>query len=331
MKEDLYRASTERYNDIRYNKTGKSGLYLPPVSLGLWHNFGGIDVYENSRKILRHAFNKGITHFDLANNYGPPEGSAEETFGRVMSTDFKPYRDEMIISTKAGYLMWPGPYGDGSSRKYLISSLDQSLRRMRLDYVDIFYSHRHDVNTPIEETTSALIDIVKQGKALYVGLSNYGEDATVKAVDLLAKGGVKCLIHQPRYSLFDRWIEDGLLDVLEEVGVGCIVYSPLSQGLLTDKYLNGIPANSRAARAHFLKPESITPEKLQKIKQLNEVAGRRGQTLAQMSLAWVLKDPRVTSVLVGASSTLQIEDNLKCLENLTFSREELNEIEVLIS
>lgn len=326
-----YTPSSDRYKSMQYNKCGRSGLYLPPVSLGLWHNFGGNDIFENSRKMLWHAFDKGITHFDLANNYGPPEGSAEITMGRVLASDFKAYRDEMIISTKAGYLMWPGPYGDGGSRKYLISSLDQSLKRMNLKYVDIFYSHRPDENTPIEETVSALVDIVKQGKALYIGLSNYKPQQTVKAVELLKQNGIDCLIHQPRYSMFDRWVENGLLDVLEEKGMGCIVFSPLAQGLLTDRYLHGIPAGSRASKAHFLKPENITPEKLDKIRKLNAIAVKREQTLAQMALAWVLKDPRVTSVLVGASSVQQIDDNLKALENTSFDSDVLIEIDAILN
>ncbi len=321
-----YLPASDRYKDAQYRKCGKSGISLPPVSLGLWHNFGGNDIFENSRKMLWHAFDKGITHFDLANNYGPPEGSAEATMGRVLSTDFKAYRDEMIISTKAGYMMWPGPYGDGGSRKYLISSLNQSLKRMNVDYVDIFYSHRPDPDTPIEETMSALVDIVKQGKALYVGLSNYNTEQTEKAIDLLRRDGVNCLIHQPRYSMFERWIENGLLDVLETNGIGCIAYSPLAQGLLTDRYLEGIPAGSRASKAHFLKPESITSDKLDKIRKLNSMAKLREQSLAQMALAWVLKDSRVTSVLVGASSIRQIDDNMKALENLTFTEEEISAI-----
>lgn len=321
-----YIPSSERYKNAQYRKCGNSGISLPPVSLGLWHNFSGNDIFENSRKMLWHAFDKGITHFDLANNYGPPEGSAESTMGRVLSSDFKAYRDEMIISTKAGYLMWPGPYGDGGSRKYLISSLNQSLKRMNLDYVDIFYSHRPDPETPIEETMSALVDIVKQGKALYVGLSNYNPELTEQAVTLLRNDGVECLIHQPRYSMFERWIENGLLDVLEKNGIGCIAYSPLAQGLLTDRYLEGIPAGSRASKAHFLKPESITPEKLDKIRKLNSMANQRGQTLAQMALAWVLKDNRITSVLVGASSIQQIDDNMKSLENVSFSEKDISAI-----
>lgn len=325
-----YMPSSYRYTEMKYNKCGKSGLYLPPISLGLWHNFGGQDIYENSRKMLWHAFDKGITHFDLANNYGPPEGSAEITFGRVLASDFKGYRDEMIISSKAGYLMWQGPYGDGGSRKYLISSIDQSLKRMNLDYVDIFYTHRPDTDTPIEETVSALVDIVRQGKALYVGLSNYNPEQSRKAIELLASAGIHCLVHQPRYSILDRWVENGLLDVLEVNGVGCIVYSPLAQGLLTDRYLNGIPVGSRASRAHFLKPESITPEKLQMIKQLNEIANRRGQSLAQMALAWVLKDDRITSVIIGASQIKQIDDNLKALENTSFTDEDLQSIDEVV-
>lgn len=325
-----YKASDDRYKTMQYNKCGKSGLYLPPVSLGLWHNFGGADVFENSRRMLWHAFDLGITHFDLANNYGPPEGSAETTIGRVFSSDFRAYRDEMIISTKAGYKMWPGPYGDGGSRKYLMSSIDQSLKRMNLDYVDIFYSHRPDPDTPIEETMSALIDIVKQGKAIYAGVSNYNPSQTAKASEILNSAGVGCLIHQPRYSMFDRWVEDELLDVLEDNGIGCIVYSPLAQGLLTDRYLNGIPVGSRASRAHFLKPESITEDKLVKIRSLNELAQQRGQSLAQMALAWVLKDDRITSVLVGASNTQQIDDNLHALQNRAFEKDELEKIDSIL-
>lgn len=326
-----YLPSTDRYNKIKYIKCGNSGLYLPPVSLGLWHNFGGNDVFEVSRKMLWHAFDEGITHFDLANNYGPPEGSAELTLGRVLKTDFRGYRDQLIISSKAGYLMWPGPYGDGGSRKYLISSLDQSLKRMGIDYVDIFYSHRPDPNTPLEETMSALIDIIRQGKALYIGLSNYNAELTSKAVEILRQGGIKCLIHQPRYSMFDRWIENGLLDILAKNGMGCIVYSPLAQGLLSDRYLEGIPVGSRASKAHFLKPESITPEKLQKIRKLNEIALLRGQSLAQMALSWVLRDHRITSVLVGASSIDQIDNNLKAIENTSFSVEEITLIEEILA
>ncbi|HLN52235.1 MAG TPA: L-glyceraldehyde 3-phosphate reductase [Lentimicrobium sp.] len=326
-----YLPAVDRYSKLKYVKCGKSGLFLPPVSLGLWHNFGGNDIYENSRKMLWHAFDEGITHFDLANNYGPPEGSAESTLGKVLKSDFRGYRDELIISSKAGYIMWPGPYGDGASRKYLMSSIDQSLRRMKIDYVDIFYSHRPDSNTPIEETMSALIDIVRQGKAIYVGLSNYNPQQTTRAAEILRQGGVECLIHQPRYSMFDRWVEGGLLDVLEQNGIGCIVYSPLAQGLLSDRYLKGIPVGSRASKAHFLKPESITPEKLQKIKSLNTIAQNRGQSLAQMALAWVLKDHRVTSVLIGASCIQQIDDNLQALKNMEFLPEELAAVERIIA
>ena len=326
-----YLPSNDRYGKLNYVRCGRSGLSLPPISLGLWHNFGGNDVYEQSRKMLWHAFDEGITHFDLANNYGPPEGSAETTFGRVLNSDLKAYRDELIISSKAGYYMWPGPYGDGGSRKYLMSSIDQSLKRMQLEYVDIFYSHRPDPNTPVEETMTALIDIVRQGKALYVGISNYNTQQSAQAIKILSDGGVKCLIHQPRYSMLDRWVENGLLDVLEENGVGCIVYSPLAQGVLTDRYLHGIPAGSRASLAHFLKPESLTPEKLNKVRKLNDIANSRGQSLAQMALAWVLKDNRVTSVLVGASSIQQIDDNLKSLENLNFTGEELSAIETVLA
>jgi L-glyceraldehyde 3-phosphate reductase len=309
-----------------YNRCGRSGLKLPAISLGLWHNFGGTDIYENYRKILWRAFDAGITHFDLANNYGPPPGSAEENFGSILHKDFAAYRDELIISSKAGYLMWPGPYGEWGSRKYLISSLDQSLKRMKLEYVDIFYSHRPDPNTPMEETMGALDHIVRQGKALYVGLSNYTADQTKKAVKILNELGTPCLIHQPRYSMFERWVEDGLLDVLEDNGIGCIPFSPLAQGLLTNRYLQGIPQGSRASKGVFLKPEMITPEKLEKIKSLNELAQNRGQTLAEMALAWLLKDKRITSVLIGASSVSQLDDNLRCLDNLHFSQDELKKI-----
>ncbi len=326
-----YTPASDRYSKLIYNKCGKSGLFLPSISLGLWHNFGGNDVYEVSRKMIRHAFDAGIIHFDLANNYGPPPGSAESTFGRILKADLKAHRDEMIISTKAGYLMWPGPYGDGGSRKYLMSSLDQSLKRMQLDYVDIFYSHRPDPNTPVEETMMALVDIVRKGKALYIGISNYNAQQTAVAIEILKNGGVDCLIHQPRYSMLDRWVENGLLDVLEVNGVGCIVYSPLAQGVLTNRYLEGIPAGSRATKSIFLKPESITSEKLSKIRKLNDIALERGQSLAQMALAWVLKDKRITSVLVGASCIEQIDDNLKALENLNFTQEELTSIDKILA
>jgi L-glyceraldehyde 3-phosphate reductase len=327
----IYVASPGRYDKMTYNKCGNSGIKLSAISLGLWHNFGGTDVYENYRKILWKAFDSGITHFDLANNYGPPPGSAEENFGNLLQKDFKSYRDEIIISSKAGYMMWPGPYGDGGSRKYLISSLDQSLKRMKLDYVDIFYSHRPDPETPIEETIGALDYIVRQGKALYVGISNYNADQTKRAVKVLKELGTPCLIHQPRYSMFERWVEDGLLDVLEDNGIGCIPFSPLAQGLLTNRYLNGIPEGSRASKKAFLKPEMITPEKLEKIKKLNKVAQNRNQTLAEMALSWILKDKRITSVLVGASSVEQLDDNLKCLQNLQFSNDELKEINNILS
>ncbi|WP_291906525.1 L-glyceraldehyde 3-phosphate reductase [Chitinophaga sp. CB10] len=320
-----------RYQDMTYQRCGRSGLLLPAISLGLWHNFGSVDNFENGRAIIRHAFDNGITHFDLANNYGPVPGSAEENFGRILKKDFSGHlRDEMVISTKAGYVMWPGPYGDKGSRKYLISSLDQSLQRMQLDYVDIFYSHRPDPETPVEETMGALHSIVQQGKALYVGLSNYTAEQTAVAVKVLRELGTPCLIHQPKYSMFVRWVEEGLLDVLEANGVGCIPFSPLAQGLLTDKYLKGIPAGSRASKGGFLKEEDITPEKLDKITRLNQLAVQRGQTLAQMALAWVLKDPRVTTVLIGASSTSQLDDNLAALQNRRFAAEELQAIEEIL-
>lgn len=313
-----------------YNRCGKWGLKLPAVSLGLWHNFGGVDVFENGRAMLRHAFDLGITHFDLANNYGPPPGSAEENFGKILKQDFLPYRDEMIISTKAGYLMWPGPYGDWGSRKYLLASLDQSLKRMGLDYVDIFYSHRPDPNTPLEETMMALDRAVRSGKALYAGISNYPADTTKKASKILKELGTPCLIHQPKYSMFERWVEDGLLDVLEDEGIGCIPFSPLAQGLLTDKYLNGIPEGSRASKSWgFLKPHQVEPA-IGKVKKLNELAQKRGQTLAQMALAWILKDRRITSVLIGASSVAQLNDNVATLKNLDFSEEELKLIESIL-
>lgn len=326
-----YVANPARYEQMTYRRCGKSGLQLPAISLGLWHNFGGVDVFENYRAILRTAFDAGITHFDLANNYGPPPGSAEENFGVLMKKDFAPYRDELIISSKAGYLMWPGPYGEWGSRKYLISSCDQSLKRMGLDYVDIFYSHRPDPNTPLEETMGALDSIVRQGKALYAGISNYSAEDSVKAIQILKDLGTPCLIHQPKYSMFERWVEDGLMDVLGETGVGCIPFSPLAQGLLTDKYLKEIPADSRAAKSHgFLQTSQITSETLEKIGKLNTIAINRGQTLAQMALAWLLKDARVTSVLIGASRVSQLEDSLKCLENQAFSSEELVQIEGIL-
>ncbi|MHC1703178.1 MAG: L-glyceraldehyde 3-phosphate reductase [Tenuifilaceae bacterium] len=322
-----YTAATNRYDKMLYRRCGKSGINLPVISLGLWHNFGAVDDFENSKAILHHAFDLGITHFDLANNYGPPPGSAEETFGKLIEKDFRAYRDEMIISTKAGYNMWQGPYGDFGSKKYLVASLNQSLKRMKLDYVDIFYSHRPDPETPIEETMSALDLIVRQGKSLYVGISNYSADQTEKAVQLLKELGTPCLIHQPRYSMFDRWVEGGLLDVLEKNGVGSIVFSPLAQGLLTDRYLKGIPEGSRASKSHgFLRPQHITEDKLKKVKALNEIAHQRNQTLAQMAIAWLLKDLRVTSVLVGVSNVPQLDDCVKSLDNLSFNSKELESI-----
>lgn len=324
-------AAENRYATMQYNRCGNSGLKLPAISLGLWHNFGGVDIFQISRSMLLHAFDKGITHFDLANNYGPPPGSAEETLRQVLHTDLGRYRDELVISTKAGYNMWPGPYGEMGSRKHLIASCDQSLRRLGLDYVDIFYSHRPDSETPLEETMSALEQIVRQGKALYVGLSNYTALQTRQAVEILKSMGVRCLIHQPRYSMFDRWAEEGLLDVLEDEGMGCIAYSPLAQGLLSDRYLNGIPENSRAAKEYgFLQTSQITPEKLSKIKKLNELALGRGQKLAQMALAWLLKDNRITSVLVGASSIPQLDDSLAALKNLSFTDNELKQIKEIL-
>jgi L-glyceraldehyde 3-phosphate reductase len=327
----VYKASSDRYATMKYNRVGRSGLKIPAVSLGLWHNFGGIDTFENGRALVRRAFDLGITHFDLANNYGPPPGSAEEMFGRLLATDMKPYRDEMIISTKAGYGMWEGPYGDFGSRKYLISSLDQSLKRMGLEYVDIFYHHRPDPETPLEETMTALDQIVRSGKALYVGISNYRAPQAKEAIAILKQLGTPLLIHQPRYSMFDRWIEDGLQDVLEEGGVGSIVFSPLEQGLLTNKYLSGIPQDSRAAGASvFLNEGSITTQKLDKVRRLNDLAVERGQTLAQMALAWVLRGERVTSVLIGASRVSQLDDNVAMLNHLDFSADELSRIEAIL-
>lgn len=326
-----YSPSNERYNNMLYNRCGKSGIKLPAISLGLWHNFGGVDVFENGRKIILNAFDSGITHFDIANNYGPPPGSAEENFGSILRKDLKNYRDELIISTKAGYWMWTGPYGEWGSKKYLVASLDQSLKRIGTDYVDIFYSHRPDPETPLEETMSALDLIVKQGKALYVGISNYSADLTRKASSILKTLGTPCLIHQPKYSMFERWVEKGLLDVLEEEGIGCIAFSPLAQGLLTDRYLKGIPEGSRASKKHgFLKAESITPDVLEKVKKLNEIAISRDQSLAQMAITWLLKDKRVTSVLIGASSVEQLRNNLQSLDNLNFNSEELNKINSIL-
>lgn len=326
-----YQPDSLRYQSMTYRRCGRSGLQLPLVSLGLWHNFGHVDVLENCRKMLRLSFDAGITHFDLANNYGPPPGSAEENFGRLLREDFSAYRDQLIISTKAGYYMWEGPYGEWGSKKYLVSSLDQSLRRMGLDYVDIFYHHRPDPDTPLEETMAALDLIVRQGKALYVGISNYQKEEAERACQILKELGTPCLIHQPKYSMFVRWVEDGLLDVLEEQGVGCIPFSPLAQGLLTNKYLGGIPTDSRAAKPHgFLKENEVSQERIGQIKKLNQVAGDRGQTLAQMALAWVLKDPRITSVLIGASRPEQITDCLGSTKNVRFSAEELAAIESVL-
>lgn len=324
--------SDTRYDRMRTNRCGRSGLKLPAVSLGLWHNFGGVDAFENARAVVHRAFDLGITHFDLANNYGPPPGSAEETFGRILRQDLARYRDELIVSTKAGYRMGPGPYGDGGSRKYLLASLDQSLQRMGLEYVDIFYHHRPDPETPLEETMAALDHVVRQGKALYVGLSNYTPEQTRRAASILRALGTPVLIHQPSYNMFNRSVEDGLLDVLEEEGIGCIVFSPLAQGLLTDRYLDGIPGDSRAAKPHgFLKPEHLTEAGLAKVRMLNEIAQTRGQTLAQMALAWNLRHEGVTSVLVGASRVQQIEDNVAALVQLEWSAEELEAIEEILA
>lgn len=321
----------ERYDKMQYNRCGKSGLKLSALSLGLWHNFGDINTYSNAEELIHSAFNLGITHFDLANNYGPPPGSAENTFGRILKNGLKKYRDEMVISSKAGYLMWPGPYGEWGSRKNLLSSLDQSLSRMGLDYVDIFYSHRFDPDTPLEETMGALATAVQQGKALYVGISSYQPEDARQAIEILKSMGVPCLIHQPSYSILNRWVEDGLLDVLEEQGVGAIAFCPLAQGMLTSRYLNDIPADSRAAgQVNFLKRESITPELVEQLNQLNMIAEQRGQTLAQMALAWVLKNQRITSVLIGASKVSQLEENVQALDNCIFSQAELDAIDAAI-
>jgi L-glyceraldehyde 3-phosphate reductase len=327
-----YLASDTHYNSMIYNRVGRSGLKLPAISLGWWYNFGGRDILENGRAIARRAFDLGVTHFDLANNYGPPPGSAEETFGQLYRQDFHPYRDELVISTKAGYDMWPGPYGEWGSRKYLLASLDASLKRMGLDYVDIFYSHRPDPETPLEETMGALDSAVRQGKALYVGISSYNPDQTRRAAQILRDLGTPCLIHQPSYNMFDRWIEGGLLEVLVEEGIGCIVFSPLAQGQLTDRYLNGIPSGARATKTErvWLTPEHVQSN-LPKVERLNELAKQRGQSLAQMAIAWTLRKPAVTSSLIGASSVEQLEDNLAALNNLLFSDEELNRIESILN
>ena len=326
-----YTPLDKRYDAMEYRRCGHSGLVLPAVSLGLWHNFGYVDTLENCRDILHLAFDSGITHFDLANNYGPPPGSAEENFGRILKRDFHGYRDQLIISSKAGYYMWPGPYGEWGSKKYLVASLDQSLKRMGLDYVDIFYHHRPDPNTPLEETMKALDLIVRQGKALYIGLSNYQAPEADTAIQILRQLGTPCLIHQPKYSMFERWVEGGLLDLLEKEGVGCIPFSPLAQGLLTNKYLKGIPKDSRAAKpSGFLQEKEVTAEKVDKVRQLNELAIRRDQTLAQMALAWILKDKRITSVLIGVSKPEQVTDSLQCFRNTWFTEEELKAIENIL-
>ncbi|MDB5199068.1 MAG: aldo/keto reductase [Chitinophagaceae bacterium] len=327
-----YSPSSKRYDSMIYNRCGKSGLLLPAVSLGLWQNFGSVDDFKNARKMVCHAFDRGITHFDLANNYGPLPGTAEENFGKIIKKNFTGnLRDELIISTKAGYLMWPGPYGEWGSRKYLLSSLDQSLKRMELEYVDIFYSHRPDPDTPMEETMMALDTAVRSGKALYAGISSYSPEQTKQAVKILKDLGTPCLIHQPKYSMFERWVEDGLLDVLEETGVGCIPFSPLAQGMLTDKYLKGIPKNSRASKPEAsLKLTDITAERLQQIRALNEIAKLRNQSLAQMAIAWLLKDKRVTSVLIGASSVDQLNNNIDTLNNLSFLPDELDAINKIL-
>ena len=326
-----YLASETRYNSMTYKRTGSSGLKLPLISLGFWYNFGGLDSFENGRAMARRAFDMGVTHFDLANNYGPPPGSAEETLGQLMKKDFHPYRDELIISTKAGYDMWPGPYGEWGSRKYMLASLDQSLKRMGLDYVDIFYSHRPDPETPMEETMSALDAAVRQGKALYVGISSYSPEETQEAAQILRQMGTPCLIHQPSYNMFNRWVENGLLDVLEQEGIGSIVFSPLAQGQLTDRYLNGIPQGARATKTErvWLTADDIK-QNIGKIRKLNELARKRGQKLAQMAIAWVLRKPQVTSALIGASSVQQLDDNLAALNNLVFSADELNEIDAIL-
>jgi L-glyceraldehyde 3-phosphate reductase len=327
----VYVADDKRYDSMQYRRSGRSGIQLPAVSLGLWHNFGGVDNFENSRAMLRRAFDLGITHFDLANNYGPPYGSAEETFGQILKKDFLPYRDELMISTKAGWDMWPGPYGDLGSRKYLLASLDQSLKRMGLEYVDIFYHHRPDPDTPLEESMGALDTAVRSGRALYAGISAYNARQTSEAVKILRDLGTHCLIHQPKYSMFVREPEQGLFDVLEKEGVGSIVFSPLAQGLLSDRYLKGIPSDSRAARDFFLKKKDIGEATLAKVRGLNEIAAQRGQTLAEMAVTWVLRDPRVTSALVGTSKVSQVDDNVAALKNLKFSAEELRKIDGILA
>jgi L-glyceraldehyde 3-phosphate reductase len=327
-----YQPNSQRYESMIYHRCGRSGIKLPAISLGLWHNFGGEDSFENGRSLIRSAFDLGITHFDLANNYGPPPGSAEENFGTILKKDFIGYRDEMIISTKAGYGMWSGPYGDWGSRKYLVSSLDQSLKRMGLDYVDIFYHHRPDPETPLEETMMALDHIVRQGKALYVGISNYGVEETKRAISILNELGTPLLIHQPAYSMFNRWVENGLTSLLEDEGVGSIAFVPLAQGLLTNRYINGVPSDSRALKPNsFLNKDDVTEEVIHKVKKLNYIASERGQSLAQMALAWVLREQRITSALIGASKVSQIKENVEALNNLTFSREELFAIDEILN
>jgi len=328
----MYSASAQRYSAMPYRRCGKSGIQLPYLSLGLWHNFGGGVPYENAREMVLGSFDMGITHFDLANNYGPPPGSAEETFGQILKNDMISYRDELIISSKAGYYMWPGPYGDWGSKKYIIASCNQSLKRMGLDYVDIFYHHRPDPNTPLEETMDALATLILKGKALYVGLSNYNAQDTRKASGILAGMGIHCLIHQPRYSMFHRIPEtEGLFDALQEEGIGCIAFSPLAQGLLTDRYFSGIPADSRAASSVFLKPAAITEEKVDAARKLNEIAKRRGQKLSQMALAWALRDTVMTSLIIGASRLSQIQENLRAMDNASFTTQELTEIDMILT
>jgi len=326
-----YQASEVRYQQMQYRRCGKSGLILPALTLGLWHNFGGVDIFETGRQVVRLAFDSGITHFDLANNYGPPFGSAEENFGSILNADLKPYRDELIITTKAGYRMWPGPYGEWGSKKYLVASLDQSLKRMGLDYVDIYYSHRPDTNTPLEETMGALDLILRQGKALYVGISSYNVNQTKSAVQLLKEFGSRCIVHQPSYSLLNRDIENGLLQLLQKLGLGCVAFSPLAQGILTGKYLDGIPQDSRAANPHgYLNPEHVTSNKIEKVKKLKLIADRRNQSLAQFSLAWILVRQEITSVIVGCRTPYQLEHNLKALDNTQFSTDELAEIDAAL-